>query len=114
MNKVFKIIGLVCIVVGAVISAIFNYTVADLVGIAVAFLGAGIEAISVYKSAENKDWKLVLAIVLMAVGGLCCAFAGIAEATITQIITTVAGLVILITGLFTSIFAITNKTDKTE
>lgn len=109
MNKVFKIIGLVCIIVGAVIAALFNLVVTDLIGVAVAFLGASLTAIGVYKSAEVKDWKLVLAIFLMAIGGICCALSGVAEATMTQIITAVAGLVILISGVITSIATVTKK-----
>lgn len=103
MNKIMTIIGVVLVGVGAIVSAFAGIAIADLVGIAVAMVGAGLACVGIIKKSSGKNKALVYASVAMvAVGAFLMPFVGIAESTVTQIVTIVGGLASLITGLFVS------------
>lgn len=102
MNKVLKILFIVLVVVGAGLAAFTDVPLVEYSGIALAFVGAALACISTYKKSEKKDWKVIVSIILIAVGAFGLGFAGVAGETITTIISAVAGIVLLILGLITS------------
>lgn len=108
MNKFFKILGLILIIAGSVLASFTSVAITQYSGIAVSALGLAVTIISVWKGAEKKTWKEIVAIVCFAVGGLLCGFAGLTDTVMTQIITAVGGLVVLIIGIISS-FVVTKK-----
>lgn len=109
MNKFFKILGLILIIAGSALASFTSIAIASYSGIAVAALGLAMSIVATWKGAEKKTWKEVVAIICFAVGGLLCGFAGLSEGILTQVISAVAGLVVLIIGIIT---ALVPKTDK--
>lgn len=102
MKNFIKILGLILLVGGSVLAMFTAIPVADYIGIAVSALGLALLIVSTLKKAEKKTWKEYVAVVLFALAGLCCGFAGFAENTVIQIATAVSGLVALIIGLITT------------
>jgi hypothetical protein len=101
MNKIVTIIGVVLVVGGAITATFAGIPIADLLGVAVSMVGAGVTCVGFIKKSAGKNKGLTYAAVAMiAVGAFLMPFVGIAETTVTQIITVVGGLVSLITGLF--------------
>lgn len=105
MNKVLKIICFCVIVAGAALAAFTDVPLAEYTGIALAFVSAAIACMSVYNKSEKKDWKVVVSIVLIALGAFVLGFAGVAGDAISKIIAAVGGVVLLIFGLIASIKA---------
>lgn len=103
MNKVLKIIFFCLVVVGAGLAAFTDVPLAEYSGIALAFVGAALACITTYKKSEKKDWKVVVSIVLIAIGSFMLGFAGVAGDAISKIIAAVGGVVLLIFGLISSI-----------
>lgn len=103
MNKVLKIIFVCMVVAGACLAAFTDVAIAEYSGIAIAFVGAAMACITTYKKSEKKDWKVVLSIVLIALGSFMLGFAGVAGDAISKIIAAVGGVVLLIFGLISSI-----------
>lgn len=99
MKNVLKIIGILCIVIGSGIAAFSGIAVADYIGIAIAGLGLALAIIGAWNKAEKKTWKEIVSIILFAVGGFMCGFAGLSDTILTQVITGVFGIVSLIIGL---------------
>ena len=102
MNKVFKIIFICLLIAGSAVAAISDVPLVEYTGLAVAFLSAALACISIYKKSEKKDWKVIVSIVLIAIGAFALEFVGIGEDAITRIIAAVGGVVLLIFGLITS------------
>lgn len=103
MNKIVTIIGVVLVVAGAIIATFANIAMADILGLATSMVGAGLTCTGVIKKSEGKSKGLTYASVAMiAVGSFIMPFVGIAETTVTQLITVVGGLASLVTGLFVS------------
>lgn len=103
MNKVLKIIFFCLVVAGACLAAFTDVAIAEYTGIAIAFVGAAMACITTYKKSEKKDWKVVVSIILIAVGSFVLGFAGVAGDAISKIIAAVGGVVLLIFGLISSI-----------
>ena len=103
MKNIFKILGLVLIIAGSALAYFTTIPVAEYTGIAVAALGLALAIVGVLKKTEKVTWKEYVAIILFAVGGLLCGFAGFTEALVTQVITAVFGVVALIAGLIVSL-----------
>lgn len=102
-KKLILIIGVVLVCLGVVISQFGDVQIVDVSGFAVAVLGAAITADQILKKADDdKKAKTIISIVCIAVGTVLLAFAGISEATLTELIAGVAGLLILIIGIITS------------
>ena len=99
MKNFWTILAVVAIVAGCVIGHFSTVPVADCSAIALEAFGFTVLVIKTVKKAEKKTWKEYVTVILFVVGGVSCAVAGIAESTMTTIITTVAGLVALIAGL---------------
>lgn len=97
-KNVLTIIGLILLIAGSAV-ACFTEIAGDVPALAVASFGLGLLVVSTVKKAEKKDWKLYLSIVFVCIGGFMCALAGLAESTMTQIITLVISFVTLVIGL---------------
>ena len=101
MKKAWTIIAVICIIAGCVLGQFSTIAIVDYGAIALEAFGLTALIIGTIKKAEKKTWKEFAGVALFVVAGVCCAVAGIAEGTMTQIITAVAGLVALIIGLIT-------------
>lgn len=103
MNKVLKIIFICLVVAGACLAAFTDVPIAEYSGIALAFAGAAMACITTWNKSEKKDWKVVVSIILIAVGAFALGFAGVAGDAISKIIAAVGGVVLLIFGIIASI-----------
>ena len=101
MKNVWSIIAVACIVAGCVVAHFSSIAIVDYSAIAVMSFGFVTLIINTIKKADNKGWKEIVGVLLFAVAGGCCAVAGIAQDTMSQLITLVAGLITLIAGLIT-------------
>ena len=99
MKNVWTIIAVICIIAGCVLGQFSTIAIADYSAIALEAFGLTALIIGTIKKAEKPGWKEFAGIVLFMIAGVCCAIAGMAEGTMTQIITAVAGLIALIIGL---------------
>lgn len=102
-KKMILIIGVALVCLGVVISQFSDIAVVEVSGFAVAVLGAAVMADKILDKADPKNRvKTLISLVCIAIGSILLAFAGISEATLTQLITGVSGLVILIFGIIFS------------
>lgn len=99
MSRIFKIVGIILVVVGAAIAAFTDVGLADFIGIGVAATGLAVTCVATYKKSKSKDWKLVLSIVLIVIGSFGMILGGLADNLVTEIIASVFGLVSLIVGM---------------
>ena len=99
MKNIITILAVACIIAGCIIGYNSSIAIADYGAIALEAFGFTVLVIKTVKEAKEKTWKEYSAVILFVIAGVCCGVAGIAEATMTTIITTVAGLVALILGL---------------
>lgn len=102
-NKIMVIIGLVLVVGGAVFSAFSDVPVAEFIGLAVAAAGTGLACVGVYQKSEKKDWKVIVAMVLIVAGAFLLGLAGISTSLVTELLTAVFGIIALIVGIITAI-----------
>lgn len=104
MNKrLILIIGVVLVCLGVVISQFSEVQIVEVSGFAVAVLGAAVMADKILEKSEPKNRvKTLISLVCVTVGTILLAFFGISEATLTQLIAGVAGLVLLIMGIIFS------------
>ena len=99
MKNFVKILGIVLLIAGSAVSVFSSIALVDYIGIAVDALGLALLIVGTLKKAEKKAWKEILAVILFAIAGFCCGIAGIAEGTVTQLATAIAGVLALIIGL---------------
>ena len=103
MKKVLKIVFICLVVAGAALAAFTDVPIAEYSGIALAFVGAAMACVTTWNKSEKKDWKVIVSIVLIAVGAFALGFAGVAGDAISKIIAAVGGVVLLIFGIISSI-----------
>ena len=103
MNKVLKIVFICLVVAGAALAAFTDVSIAEYSGIALAFVGAAMACVTTWNKSEKKDWKVIVSIVLFAVGAFALGFAGVTGDAISKIIAAVGGVVLLIFGIISSI-----------
>lgn len=103
MNKIFKILGPILILLGSVVAYFSPIAIADYIAIGVAALGLALSIIAVTRKAEKVTWKVIVPIIAFAVGGFCCGIAGIAEDKMTTLAMAAFGLVGIVIGLITSV-----------
>lgn len=103
MKQIFTWIGLALVIVGAAVGAFTGLPAAQWVELAACAVGLATCIASIVGSSEKKDWKLYLALSSIVVGAILLIFGGMAESTITTIITGVIGLVLLIIGIIPAI-----------
>lgn len=103
MNKALKILFICLVVAGACLAAFTDIAIAEYSGIALACVSAALACVTTYNKSEKKDWKVVVSIILIAVGSFVLGFAGVAGDAISKIIAAVGGVVLLIFGLIASL-----------
>lgn len=103
MNKVLKIVFICLVVAGAALAAFTDVPIAEYSGIALAFVGAAMACVTTWNKSEKKNWKVIVSIVLIAVGAFALGFTGVAGDAISKIIAAVGGVVLLIFGIISSI-----------
>ena len=99
MKNTWTIIAIICIIAGCIVGYFSSIAIVDYSAIAVMAFGFVTLIVNTIKKAEKKTWKEFVSIGCFAVAGGCCALAGMAQDTMSQIITMVAGLIALIAGL---------------
>ncbi len=109
MKKIFIYILIALILAGAAVAALTDVPAVEWTALAVAFASAGALCVATYKKSAKKDWKVVLAIILIAAGSLGLGLLGLAPDMVSKIIVAVIALVLLIIGVITGINAITKK-----
>lgn len=109
-----SVIGIILIVIGAVIGAVFaQYPIAEVISFSVIMFGAGIECSKMWvnKKPGVKTWVTILCLVLTGGGSFILGLANkISEEQVTMIITYVVAIAMIIAGLLTPI--ITNKINE--
>ena len=103
MKQIFTWIGLALVVIGAAIGAFTGIEAAKWIELAACAVGLATCIISVVKTSDKKDWKLYVALIGIVAGTILLIFGGMAESTVTTIITSVIGLVLLIASLIPAI-----------
>ena len=107
-GKIVLIVGVVVIIISTIFAAFTDVAndIPALIGIA---FGLGLDTIAVWKKSEKKNGLVLAAIISAIIGGLCCAFAGLSEATTTSLVIAATGLVALLVSILTGVFAIKKK-----
>ena len=108
MNKLFKILGPVLILIGSIVAYFSPVAIVDYIGIAVAALGLALSIVAVTKKASKIDGTVIVPIICFALGGFCCGIAGFSEDQMTSLVMAAFGLVGIIVGLISTAF----KKDK--
>lgn len=100
-KKLLLIVGIVLVIVGCVASYLADFKLADVTGFAVTMFGAGLACVSLLeKGSEEKPWYLsVIGVACIGVGAFLLGFGGMAENTMTMIISSVTGVVAVIVGI---------------
>lgn len=101
MKNKLTIIAVICIIAGCIVGHFSTIAIVDYAAIAVMAFGFVTLIVDTIKKAEKKTWKEYTGIALFAIAGGLCAVAGIAQDTMSQLITLIAGLVAFIAGLIT-------------
>ena len=101
MKNKLTIIAVICVIAGCIMGYFSTIAIVDYTAIAVMAFGFVTLIVNTLKKAEKKTWKEYAGVALFAVAGGCCALAGMAQDTMSQLITLVAGLVVFIAGLIT-------------
>ena len=91
MKNALKWIFLGLLVAGAVVAALTDIPIADAL------------CVTTYKKSEKKGWKVIAAIVLIAVGAFGLGFMGVAPDAISKIIAAVGGVVLLLFGIIVGV-----------
>ncbi len=99
MKNILIYIGLAVIIAATAVGQFTNVPHADFIQLAGLAIGLALGVIGTVKKAEKKDWKLYFSITGVIVGAFVLTLAGIAESTITSIMSLVAGLVVIIISL---------------
>lgn len=103
MKNVFRIIGVIAIVVAAAVSVFVQIDSAQIASIAVAAFGIALEAISLINGAAEKGKKekilIYVCLGLAIVGGVGVAAGGLAESAIATIVSAVVALVSVVLAL---------------
>lgn len=102
-SKFFKYVCLALVVIGTVVAYFTDVPIVEFSALAIAFVSAAVACVSVWKKAGKKDWKVVLAIVCIAVGAFGLGLCGVASDNITKLIAALGGVLLLIFGIFTGV-----------
>ncbi|HBB42496.1 MAG TPA: hypothetical protein DCZ74_03185 [Treponema sp.] len=105
MKNIFTWIGLALVVIGAAVGAFTGIEAAKWIELAACSVGLAVCVVSIVNGSERKDWKVYVALAGIAVGTVLLIWGGMAENTITTIISAVIGLAALIAGLIPVITA---------
>ena len=115
-NKLFLIVSIAFIIIGAIIGYFAKFPLAQMSGFAVTMFGAGLAVGKLWNDRDKtaKNWMVILSMVLVGLGAFVAGLTGltgvITEAQITAIIGYVFSLILIIAGIVTSVIA--NKAIK--
>ena len=112
-TKLFLIVSIALIVIGAVISYFAKFPLAQMSGFAVTMFGAGLAVGKLWNDRDKtaKSWLVILSMALVGLGAFAAGLTGvITEAQVTAIIGYVFSLILIIAGIVTSVIA--NKAVK--
>ena len=112
-TKLFLIVSIALIVIGAVISYFAKFPLAQMSGFAVTMFGAGLAVGKLWNDRDKtaKNWMVILSMALVGLGAFVAGLTGvITEAQVTAIIGYVFSLILIIAGIVTSVIA--NKATK--
>ena len=112
-TKLFLIVSIALIVIGAVISYFAKFPLTQMSGFAITMLGAGLAVGKLWNDRDKtaKSWMVILSMALVGLGAFVAGLTGvITEAQITAIIGYVFSLILIIAGIVTSVIA--NKATK--
>lgn len=107
-NKLFLIVSIAFIILGAVISYFAKFPLAQMSGFAVTMFGAGLAVGKLWNDRDKtaKSWLVILSMVLVGLGAFVAGLTGvITEAQVTAIIGYVFSLILIIAGVITSVIA---------
>lgn len=99
MKNIFIYIGVALVIAATIIARFTDVAVATWIELAGFAVGLALCILGIVKKSEKKGWQLYAAIAGIVTGSVLLAFGGIAEDTITTLISLVAGLVAMILGL---------------
>ena len=99
MNKTFKIIMVILMVIGAIVSYFSDIPLVDYISLAVEFGSAGALCANIRNKSEKKDWKVNVSMICIGISSFCLGFIGVTTDVMSQVITAVVGLLALILGL---------------
>lgn len=99
MKNILTIIAVICIAAGCVVGHFSTIAIVDYGAIALEAFGLCTLIMQTLQKTKDKTWKEYICVGFFVMAGVLCAIAGIAEATMTQLITVIAGLISLIAGL---------------
>ena len=112
-NKLFLIVSIAFILIGAIIGYFAKFPLAQMSGFAVTMFGAGLAVGKLWNDRDKtaKSWLVILSMVLVGLGAFFAGLTGvITETQVTDIIGYVISLILIIAGIVTS--AISNKAVK--
>ena len=112
-TKLFLVVSIALIVIGAVISYFAKFPLAQMSGFAVTMFGAGLAVGKLWNDRDKtaKSWMVILSTALVGLGAFVAGLTGvITEAQVTAIIGYVFSLILIIAGIVTSV--IVNKAAK--
>ena len=104
-TKLFLIVSIALIVIGAVISYFAKFPLAQMSGFAVTMFGAGLAVGKLWNDRDKtaKSWMVILSMALVGLGAFVAGLTGvITEAQVTAIIGYVFSLILIIAGSVTS------------
>lgn len=108
-SKLFFIIGLVLLIVGAGLGYFASIPVVEITGLAVTSLGLALTIVSIVKKTEKKDWKLYTSIVGVVVGSFILGLMGVTEDKIKALIAAVIGIIVIIVSVIPLAFVVKKK-----
>ena len=112
-NKLFLIVSIALIIIGAIISYFAKFPPTQMSGFAVTMFGAGLAVGKLWNDRDKtaKSWMVILSMVPVGLGAFVAGLTGvITEAQVTAIIGYVFSLILIIAGIVTSVIA--NKAVK--
>lgn len=112
-KNIFLWIGLALLVAGTIF-ACFTNIVNDIPALAVAAFGLGTIVVSIWNKSEKKDWVTIVAICCVSVGAFCCAICGLAQETMTKLISGIIAVVMLIIGIVVPLIKANIEKKKAE
>ena len=107
-NKLFLIVSIAFIIIGAIISYFAKIPLVQISGFAVTMFGAGLAVGKLWNDRDKtaKSWMVILSMVLVGLGAFVAGLTGvITEAQVTATIGYVFSLILIIAGIVTSVIA---------
>ena len=101
-KNILLLIG-VLVVIASCVLGYFTDIAGDLPTLIGTAFGLGIEIVAIWVKSEKKNGLVVAAIICAVIGGVCCAFAGLAEGTLTTLVSAIVGIIALLVSIFTTV-----------